>query len=240
MQITELCCPTITGRLPWYAILSISSRNANEREHVSKPLFALLIDAQVDICGGPDTGTEYSLENACRKCGTGARQVGPLHLARFRLPKTQMFKTLDDEVLVQGDLADALRAHGVTSLGEVRDAKSQTPLKLLQLSPEADLPPFSPETTGVVRERPCPVCMRDGYFGIPHVPYAFHYSTLDERLASKDVLATYERFGNSALREPFSDSVFAAAVLIVGPRVAAALAAAKTKNVELLPVRVLS
>jgi hypothetical protein len=196
----------------------------------------MLVDAQPDIFGGPENGTEYSLEKACRRCGTGAQQVGPLLLEPFRLPKAEMFKTLDDEFLVQQDLADELRAHGVTCLGEVLEAKSKKPMKLLQLRPEADLPPFSPKSTGVVRERPCPVCMRDGYFGIPHVPYAFHYTRLDEQLASKDVLATHERFGNSALREPFSESVFAAALLIVGPRVKAALEAAKVRHVELLPV----
>lgn len=205
---------------------------------MTEHLFAMLIDEQVDICGGPETGTEYSLENACRKCGTGAQQVGPLHLERFRLPKAQMFKTLDDEVLVQGDLADELRAHGVTSLGEVLDAESKKPVKLVQLKPEADLPPFSPETKGVVRDRPCPLCMRDGHYGTAKEPYEFRYRSLDEQLTSKDVLATYERFGVSKLREPFSESVFAVPVLVVGPRVAAALQAAKTKHVELLPVRI--
>jgi hypothetical protein len=154
------------------------------------------------------------------------------------LPKAQIFKTLDEEMLVQQDLARALRSSGVTCLGEVVDARSNKPMNLFQLRPEATLPPFRPDTGGVVRERPCTACMRDGYYGVPHVPYTFRYSELDAELASKDVLATYERFGTSRLREPFTDSVFAAAILIVGTRVASTLQSAKLRSVALHPVRV--
>jgi hypothetical protein len=205
---------------------------------VTAPLFALVVGKQLDIYGGPAQGTEYSMENACQTCGTGAEQIGPLRLAPFRLPKAQIFKTLDDEMLVQKDLADALRTSGVACLGEVVDARSNKPMNLFQLEPEATLPPFRPDTGGVVRERPCTACMRDGYYGVPRVPYTFCYSDLDAELASKDVLATYERFGTSKLREPFTDSVFAAAILVVGARVAKTLQRAKLRYVELNPVRV--
>jgi len=176
------------------------------------------------------------MDHACERCGTGAEQVGPLRLRRFRLPAAQIFLTLDDEVLVQEKLADRLRAYGIACLGDVLDARSGDRFGVFQLRPEATLPPFGPATRGITRERPCPLCSRDGHYAIPHEPYRFSYPELNDRLLLKDVLATYERFGTSALRQPFSESVFAAPVLVVGGRVAAALNHADARHVDLQPV----
>jgi hypothetical protein len=206
---------------------------------VNQDLFALVLRKQLTaVVGGPQHGTQYSMEKACPKCGTGADQLGPLRLPRFRPPASETFLTLDNEVLVGLRLGDRLREAGVMCLGDVLDAKSGASLDVLQLRPQVTLPPFGPETRGVVRERPCPVCGRDGYYGVPHEPYRLCYATLDESLASKDVLATHERFGTSVLRQPFSESVFAAPVLVVGSRVAAVLKAERLRYVELQPVQV--
>jgi hypothetical protein len=209
----------------------------NDMTPKSDELFALVVRKQLGaVYGGPHHGTEFSLADACPKCGTGAEQVGPLRLRRFTVPHAEAFLTLDDDVLVRQPLADRLHAEGVTALDVVVDARSGQPLGILQLRPEATLPRFGPGTTGVTRERPCVVCNRDGHYGIPHVPYGFRYASLDDSLRSRDVLATYERFGTSVLRQPFIDSVFAAPVLIVGHRVAAALEAARLRDIELHPV----
>jgi hypothetical protein len=201
-------------------------------------LFALVVRNQRTVYGGPRYGTEYTMDRACAKCGTGAQQTGPLRLRRFALPAAEMFLTLDAEVLVRPALAGKLRTEGVACLDVVLDAQSGSPLDVFQLRTEATLPPFAAGTTGVARERPCTACGRDGHYGIPHEPYRFVYDTLDGALSSKDALATYERFGTSVLREPFSDSVFAAPVTIVGRRIAAVLKAANLRSVELQPVRV--
>ena len=178
------------------------------------------------------------MEKACPKCGTGADQVGPLRLRRFRPPTSDVFLTLDSEVLVGPRLGDRLREAGVMCLGDVVDAKSGASLDVWQLLPQVTLPPFGRDTRGVVRERPCPVCERDGYYGVPHEPYRFCYAPLDESLAEKDVLVTHERFGTSVLRQPFSESVFAAAVFVVGSRVAAVLKAERLRYIELQPVQI--
>jgi len=202
-------------------------------------LFALVVRNLQNVYGGPHYGTEYAMVKACLKCGTGAEQAGPLRLRRFAMPAAEMFLTLDDEVLVRPALAERLRAEGVACLDVVLDAQSGSALDVFQLRTEATLPPFAPGTAGVARERPCTVCGRDGHYGIPHEPYRFVYDKLEDALLSKDALATYERFGTSVLREPFSDSVLATPVTIVGRRIATLLKAAKVRSVELEPVRLL-
>ena len=189
----------------------------------------------IDVAGGVSAGTPYSFESACRTCGTGASQAGPLHLPRFKAPKADLFSTLDSEILVTPKLAEHLRAAGVRSLGPVVDRDGR-PLPFEQLLAQATLPPFGEETTGFVRERPCPVCHRDGYFGVPNVPLRLAYPSLPADLLGKDVLATFERFGNSRLRTPLRDSVFAAPVYVIAGRVADALRAAGVRNAEVEPV----
>jgi hypothetical protein len=212
---------------------------SSDARRTSVDLSVLVVRRQLSkVFGGPHHGTEYSMERACPRCGTGAEQVGPLRLNRFSLPTAAVFLTLDHEVLMRMTLGETLRASGVTCLGDVIDARSGDRLDVLQLRSEATLPPFAPQTTGVTRERPCPACARDGHYGIPHVRYGLQYDTLDGELQSTNVFATYERFGTSVLRQPFRDSVFAAPLFVVSGRVAAALRAANLEYVELHRVEI--
>jgi len=201
-------------------------------------LYRIVVKKGVNVCGGPSSGTEYSMEGACPACGTGALQVGPLTLPRFKAPAADLFSTLDDEILVSGSLGELLLDRGVKCLGPVVRGNSAEPLPFWQLVPEAVLPPFSRATSGIVRERPCPHCDRDGYFGIPHVPATLVYDSLPPPILEKDLLATFERFGNSRLRTPFRDSVFAAPLYVAGARLAEALRAADVRTVVLEPVHV--
>jgi hypothetical protein len=59
----------------------------------------------------------------------------------------------------------------------------------------------------------------------------------DALSAASDVSWTYERFGNSKLREDFSESHFAAPQLLVSPPVRDVLLEANVRNVRFLPVR---
>jgi hypothetical protein len=197
-------------------------------------LFLLQLDNQLDIYGGPTEGTEYSLDGACPKCGTGAAQVGPLILLPFKLPKHEMFMTLDREVLVSTRVADLLRTHGFVCVRPVLKRGGQEPLPLAQLVPEATLPRFLPGSTGVTRERPCGVCDRDGYFGIPHVPMGLKYAP--SASSATDLLATFERFGHSRLRTPFKESVFAAPMYVCSARLADFLSTQQLKGVSFEPV----
>lgn len=199
-------------------------------------LTRIVVRNATDIFGGPLHGTEYSLGGACPRCGTGAEQTGPLVLSRFKAPKKDVFSTLNDEILISPRFSDALRARGIQCVRQVLDAESKAPLPVLQLVADVVLPPFAASTTGYVRERACELCKRDGYFGIPHVPMALWYDALPSGLVEKDLLATFERFGNSRLRTPFRDSVFAAPVYLAGARLANELKQVKGVDFERVDV----
>ncbi len=198
-------------------------------------LFLFMVDNGVDVHGGPLHGTEYSLDEACKKCSTGAIQTGPLLMWPFDVPKAEVFYSLSRELLASPRIAEALKGAALhRCVRPVLNAKSREPLPVVQLVPEATLPRFLHESGGVTRERPCPACDRDGYFGIAHVPMVLKYHNLAP--FSADLFATYERFGNSRLRSPFKDSVLAAPMYVGSARVVDVLRAQKIKGLDFEPV----
>jgi hypothetical protein len=142
--------------------------------------------------------------------------------------------TLDHEILVSARVADLLRAHGIGVVRSVLRAEGRDPLPFAQLMPEGTLPRFLATSTGITRERPCAACGRDGYFGIPHVPMALGYPC--PAPSGADLLATFERFGNSRRRTPLADSVFAAPLYLASARLADFLRAQRFKGVHFAPV----
>jgi hypothetical protein len=197
---------------------------------MKESLSLLMVDNGLDIYGGPLHGTEYSLDEACKRCGTGAHQTGPLVLRPFKPQKQEIFYTLNNELLVSPRVAETLQAAGFRCVGKVLSSPSREVLPILQLVPEATLPRFLPETTGVTRERPCPECDRDGYFGIAHVPMRLRYRSLGP--SSAGLFATFERFGNSRLRSPFKDSVFAPPMYVASERLASTLSGLKLEGLS--------
>ena len=196
----------------------------------------LTIRHHLNTYGGPETGTEYDLSDACTSCGTGAAQVGPLRLRLRRPPKHDIWLTLDHEIVVSEALAESLISRGCNCLEQVVASRTSVPLPLWQLRPQATLPRFSPATSGVVRERPCPACDRDGYFGIPHVPTRLVY--VEGIQLQHQLLVTFERFGNSRLRSPFRKSVFAAPLHVATSQLLEALLHAQPHGLELEPITV--
>ena len=62
------------------------------------------------------------------------------------------------------------------------------------------------------------------------------YRALRAEYLEKDLLATFERFGNSKLRDPFSESVFARPALVIGNRFQSVLATSAVRGIDLEPV----
>jgi len=88
------------------------------------------------------------------------------------------------------------------------------------------------ETKGIVRDCPSPQCARDGYFNDSEAP--LEIVCAPEQIESDslpDVVATYELFGKSAVREVFTDSHF------VRPLVATSVGGPSTRREEASPVR---
>ena len=199
-------------------------------------LARLLIDNETPIFGGPLHGTAFNLDGACSLCGTGARQVGPLILATSKFPRHEIFATLTGEVLVSSSFRDRLLEADLQCLGPVVHAGTQEPLPVYQLVPQRELPPLAVELSTIVRERPCPACGRDGFFDKPTGPMVLAYRSLEPAYLRSDLLATYERFGNSRLREPFVESVLARPALVVGDRFQAVLATKPIRGIDLEPI----
>lgn len=192
---------------------------------------------------GPKYGTEYDMSHACPLCGTGAIQTSPLYLNPSEIPrKGAIFQTYDHEKLVSLEVANALKSAGVTGL-ELRPAKSyKAPVELpwVQLLAHEQLPPMSPASKGILRENPCPLCGRDGYFGSAHEPMEIEYNADQVAIDSlPDVVHTYEYFGKSRLEVPFTNSYFARPLLLVKPKVFKVLRQQKVRGVEFVPVSII-
>lgn len=199
-------------------------------------LARIVVRNETSIFGGPLHGTEFDLESACIRCGTGARQVGPLILAAARFPRHEMFATLTGEVLVSPKLRSRLVDVGISCTSQVLSVGSGEPLPIYQLIPEKELSPFEAASSAVVRERACSLCGRDGYFDKPGEPKVLVYGSLGPEYLRYDLLATYERFGNSKLRDPFSESVLARPALVCGGRLKRFLSENTVRGIDLEPL----
>jgi len=188
------------------------------------------------LFGGPSNGTEYNLEDACKYCGTGAKRVGPMIFDVRSPAKSALFATLDREFIVKKELADEIRGKGIDCTEEVIFKKTGETIPFEIITPQAILPPFSKTTRGYKREDQCKHCGRDGYFDKIDEPLELRYENLPDILLEKDVLCTYECFGNSGLREPFKDSVFAAPKHVVSDRIKDIVQKWKTRDVRFEPV----
>ena len=220
------------------------SRSASNDEALSAPLSVLRVVTAERGEGGPRHGTTFTLEQACARCGTGARPLGDVLLKAGDVPKKgPVFQTLDHEYFVSDRVRDALGAAGITGaeFHAVRAAAgAEERLPWSQLVAPYALPPADPETSGGIRRQdPCPECERDGYFGTAQSPLELRYSVGREDLERvPDFAVTWDHFGRSNLVEPFEDSVFAQPLIVVKPRAVDALLKLKIRNVAFDPVAV--
>jgi hypothetical protein len=217
------------------------------REHIftkaeieASPLLWLTIRTRERAAGGPQYGTAYDLAKGCPQCGTGAVQISPLRLNPSEIPKKGViFQTFDDERLVSPGLARVLSEAQITGL-ELRRAHSYTGLANLpwaQLIAPTELPLMASSSKGILREDPCPLCGRDGYFNDAYTPTEIEYDNDQVVLdALPDVVHTYEHFGNSRLRTPFNESHFAQPLLLVKPKVLKVFQQKKVRGVEFVPI----
>ena len=212
------------------------------RELLDSPLLQFLVRTSEKGYGVPYYGTKYDLSQACPRCGSGARQTSPLVLKRSDTPsRGDIFQTMDYEYLVSPALAQGLREARLSGL-ELRQAVAHTdnrPLPWYQIVSSRELPPMSGLTRGILRERPCPLCGRDGHFQSAFNPIEIAYDrgavNVDEL---PDVIHTCECFGNGNLLEPFEESHIARPLLIVKPTVFQVFENHKVRRVEFVPVKV--
>ncbi|HUG13552.1 MAG TPA: hypothetical protein VMM78_00925 [Thermomicrobiales bacterium] len=201
------------------------------RQHVydeddlqSAPLVLLSIVRAPKGAGGPTYGTEYDLRSGCSKCGSGSEQISALYLKASDLPsKAPIVETMHGDIVVSTDIARQLEA--VMSAGlELRQTRSHIDHRLLpwwQLLPAVTMPRMSLSTSGIEMGDQCPACRRDGHFDHLFQPLMIAYAHDD--IATPDALPdaaiTWERFGLSVLKDPFTESNIAPAKLLVKPSI---------------------
>jgi len=203
------------------------------------PLLSVIVTTAERGDGGAAYGTEYDLSQACTACGAGAVQISPLRLAKSEAPRRgDIFQTHSYEVLVSQRLTDRLLAENVTGI-EFRQAIAAVidePLPWFQLIPDRQLPPMHDSTKGIVRDAPCQVCGRGGYF-YESYPTEIIYEWEKSYDPVPDFARTCELFGIGKLRQPLSETRFSHPRILVSPRVFKTLRSASTRGVLFDPVR---
>lgn len=199
-----------------------------------------------------DSGVEidavYDIASGCAACGAGATQVSPLRLCRRQLPKrADAFQTFSGHILFSDRLRDML-VHAVppaeADLSQAEEARTHEALPWWQILPRKSLPPFAGLTSGVVRERPCPRCGRDGYFHTVKKPFQLAYERSLLTGTFGDVssntgrglppfMTTFECFGNSTVTNPASPHI------VVRNDVIRCLLSARIRGLVLVPASVL-
>lgn len=161
---------------------------------------------------GESCKSNYSIEIACRSCGTGGILVGKLKTKGLRQIKKDFFITLDDDFIISENLYQKLITDGI-KLGDLRkivDYKNND-LPFYHLNTNIILPPSKMNNFAI--EGQCPVCKRNGYFSkvvfnqssnVPTkvLPFSLQYSKeqLDSLFFDKsDIFFTWECTGLSNL-----------------------------------------
>lgn len=88
----------------------------------------------------------------------------------------------------------------------------------------------------MVRERSCPRCHRDGYFDTAKEPFQLVYDRASISDSVPDAAHTYEYFGNSRVREPFSESHLAQPLFLISSPVFHLLRTGNADGLKFLPV----
>ena len=207
----------------------------------------LLIDPKpaLEIFGGPRVGTTYDVTDACKVCGAGARQTSALLINGEELSALEgrrAASTYYSDLIVEDRLAGQLASSGITGLsyrGVFAAFEHQVRLQLpwRQLCATKTLPPMSPRSTGIIRDRHC-ICGRSGVTGTAEQPTRLVYRAAD--LADmQDVNLTWEWFGEPRFNGDVSEALFPYPWFLVTPKVFRVFRDAGVTEFDWLPIRVI-
>lgn len=215
----------------------------------------LALEVNIRARGSPQDYTAYDRSRGCPRCGTGAVQMGPLRIRSGDLPKRSLLgQSYTGEVFVADELATLIvdAVGSSVDLRQIEDARKGTPLPWWQILPQYRLPPLAAATLGVTRDKPCPVCNRDGYFHDFRTAFQPAYQRSDfhnlrawPRAADAvppDFALTYEHFGSGVLNpenDPDRCTVYAQPLIMVSNRVMRVFLDHKIRGAGFVPVRIL-
>jgi hypothetical protein len=197
------------------------------------------------VFGGPRMGTTYNLENACTRCGAGARQTSALIMDGEDLPRLEgrrAASTPYSDIIVDERLAEELVNLDATGLSfrnvyAAMENKRQVKLRWRQLRAAHTLPPMSPRSTGVERRDGCASCGRSGFFTKMNDPPRLVYRAQDLAMA-EDVNTTWEWFENWDFNGDVSEALFPYPWMLVTPKVMRVIRAAGVTEIDWIPIRV--
>ena len=226
--------------------LTVHEDRFTEAEMRGARLLVMQSNGECEIDGGVEWGTTYDLAKGCPACGTGAPQTSALLLNGeqiARLEGQHAAATYHWHHLVDERIATELTRIGATGL-ELRSVygvtpdQRQTKLRWKQMIASRVLPPMSSKTTGLIRERACVVCGRNGYFtNVHHEPPRFVYHEADLR-EIPDVSVSWENVGYAILERELRESLLSKPWMLVSPRVRQVFVDAGVTCFDWTPIRV--
>jgi hypothetical protein len=196
---------------------------------------------------GEPCNSNYTFEDACDVCGTGATLVGNLRVKGLSNVRNHFFETFSYDYLISKELFDFLlnRKLKVENCLNAIDTKGK-PTNYFHFTSRFFLPKKSDKSTGIVTNRQCPVCLRNGYFNeaiaeesengkkLIGLPLKLVYENIDKGLLeSSDIFVTWECFGWSNLvAEGFKAVRYARPFVVVSENIKSAFEDFKVKNVH--------
>lgn len=154
----------------------------------------------------------YNLDNACQYCGTGAKLVGSLICRGLKNVTRDFFLTVDWDFLISEKFFNFLSLKGAL-LGELKKVTDSKKVELpyYHLYTEFSLPKSLQSSEGLLIDRQCTKCKRDGHFNdykvikaadhitTETIPLRLKYdSSIKEYWGSSDLFRTWEHFGLSS------------------------------------------
>ena len=247
LEETDPRVAAVVGLLKQYGVgwLEHHEDQYTEEELDNARLLLMHPNRQCEIDGGVKWGTTYDLSGACPACGTGGRQTSAMFVDGEQLSQMEGHRagaTYHEHPLVDDRLAAELESIGATGLAfrsvyAVMPDKRQVKLRWKQLCAARSLPPMSPRTTGLTRERACDVCRRNGYFRTDEAPTRVVYQSSDLREAD-DVNFSWEHMWFAELEPELRDSLLSTPWLVVTPKVRRVFRDTGVTSFDWLPIRV--
>jgi hypothetical protein len=170
-------------------------------------LYLLTFKGSLHGFSGEVVGSNYDLNDACKRCGTGATLIGNLLTKKVKA-NTVFLETLSGDYLIIDELYHNLRlmnAH-IEELLPVLDYKSKVQLPYFHFKTHVYFPKMRPDSEGIITEDQCPICKQDGFYddhimGAPRIirKYKYNFEEVKDLLPKSDFFHTWEHFGKSNL-----------------------------------------
>ncbi len=199
---------------------------------------------------GESCGSEYSFNESCKTCGTGARINTVLKVKGIGKSKKHLFSTQDGDFVISSALYSKIKSVMPSFiLEQVVNTKGEY-LDYFHLVANMTLAPFEEESSGYVIENQCPICHRNGYFNdiklgdlenqIPTKvkPLSFIYSEKHlSNLEESEVFETWESIGLSNLKANDNNAIrFARPWFIITENLKKIFESFNVNDVEFQPI----